>query len=279
MADPNAKSDDLGRVRRCIQESDDALLAQALQQEATDAVMAQALYEQEQAAVAQQARLQQSQWEREDAPGPARARATPSARKGTIWESLKEATSKFSVVPGLDWGWGLWGLPDRAPPPNRDGRVSADRSRLLLRLKFYGLREYAVVGDGNCQFRALAHQLCGVEERHAPIRELVAAQLKAGRPAYAEFVGSQDYDAYVSQMSRDGTWGDHVTLQAAVDALNVEVAMVTSFADNQSVVSVQPTAWAKKGVPEGEGRRTLWLSFWAEVHYGSIDIADPQPEA
>lgn len=46
---------------------------------------------------------------------------------------------------------------------------------------------------------------------------------------YAGYIVGQSYDAYLADMSRDGTWGDHVTLQAAADAYQVPVYLVTSF--------------------------------------------------
>jgi hypothetical protein len=40
-------------------------------------------------------------------------------------------------------------------------------------------------------------------------------------------------------MSKLGTWGDHVTLQAAADAYHVGICVVTSFLDN-CVISISP---------------------------------------
>ena len=39
------------------------------------------------------------------------------------------------------------------------------------------------------------------------------AQLRQQRDDYAVFV-AEDYDGYLGRMARDGTWGDHLTLQA-----------------------------------------------------------------
>mmetsp|Transcript_30332 Transcript_30332/g.70546 ORF Transcript_30332/g.70546 Transcript_30332/m.70546 type:complete len:144 (-) Transcript_30332:132-563(-) len=82
-------------------------------------------------------------------------------------------------------------------------------ARLLRRL---GLRERPVRGDGNCQFRALADQLYGSEEHHATIREQVVQQLQVRAERYCGFVPGS-FKGYLAEMARDGTWGDHVTLQ------------------------------------------------------------------
>ena len=45
------------------------------------------------------------------------------------------------------------------------------------------------------------------------MRSAVIAQLRAHRGDYAVFV-AEEYDAYLGRMAREGTWGDHLTLQA-----------------------------------------------------------------
>jgi len=136
----------------------------------------------------------------------------------------------------------------------------ADHNKLDTRLRLYGLKEKKVRGDGNCQFRALADQLFRDQERHAEIRAAVVAQLRRAREAYSVFV-PEDFDAYVREMSRATTWGDHITLQAAADAYGVAMCVISSYKDN-FVIEIQPTA--------KRSERVLWISFWAEVHYNSI---------
>ena len=51
--------------------------------------------------------------------------------------------------------------------------------RLETRLDMYGLVEKAVMGDGNCQFRALADQLYRTADMHADVRRTVVHQLRA----------------------------------------------------------------------------------------------------
>jgi hypothetical protein len=98
-------------------------------------------------------------------------------------------------------------------------------------------------------------------------------------------------------MRQAGTWGDHVTLQAAADAFNCRICVISSFLDN-CVISITPTeqqdeqqqqqqrqpseqelmqqAGQQRRPPRPHGSggsdysdRTLWLSFWAEVRGGS----------
>lgn len=143
--------------------------------------------------------------------------------------------------------------------------IDADRARLTERLLSFGLIEHSVLGDGNCQFRSLAHQLRGDAERHAEVRRDVVAQLKRGEGTYSGFIFGQTYPEFVARMATDGEWGDHVTLQAAVDCYKVRVCLVTSY-ESKGVVQIVPN-----NVDDLAAVPTIWLAFWAEIHYSSID--------
>lgn len=65
-------------------------------------------------------------------------------------------------------------------------------------------------------------------------------------------------------MARDGTWGDHVTLQAAADAYHARIVILTSYPET-SFVEIQPN------VPV---ERVAFLSFWAELHYNALCVAE-----
>jgi len=138
--------------------------------------------------------------------------------------------------------------------------ANTDHTRLDTRLKLYGLREKVVRGDGNCQFRAIADQLFRDEERHAECRAVVINQLRRAAEEYAPYV-PENYDEYVETMSKDTTWGDHITLQAAADAYGIAMCVISSYRDN-FVVEIQPKI--------KRSARVCWISFWAEVHYNSL---------
>ena len=138
--------------------------------------------------------------------------------------------------------------------------ATKDHGNLENRLSLYGLKEKKVRGDGNCQFRALADQLWNNQERHAEIRSAVVDQLRRDSESYSVFV-PEDYASYVRDMSRQTTWGDHITLQAAADTYGVAMCVISSYKDN-FVIEIQPKV--------KRSERVLWISFWAEVHYNSI---------
>ncbi|XP_073112392.1 OVARIAN TUMOR DOMAIN-containing deubiquitinating enzyme 9-like [Elaeis guineensis] len=69
------------------------------------------------------------------------------------------------------------------------------------------------------------------------------------------------YDEYLKKMSKNGEWGDHVTLQAAADSYGIRIFILTSFKDT-CYIEILPNVQKSK--------RVIFLSFWAEVHYNSI---------
>eukprot|EP00933_Yihiella_yeosuensis_P073086 TRINITY_DN8165_c0_g2_i1.p1 TRINITY_DN8165_c0_g2~~TRINITY_DN8165_c0_g2_i1.p1 ORF type:complete len:190 (-),score=26.30 TRINITY_DN8165_c0_g2_i1:22-591(-) len=140
------------------------------------------------------------------------------------------------------------------------------RLRLAKLLEKHGVKERPVHGDGNCQFRALADQLYGSQDHHASVREQVVDQLESFSERYQGFVPGKFAD-YVQEMAKDGTWGDHVTLQAVADALGVRIHVLTDHLSD-AFIEVVPR--------EQKSSKVLKLSFWAEVHYNSLAAFDPK---
>ena len=67
------------------------------------------------------------------------------------------------------------------------------------------------------------------------------------------------FEAYCTDMASSGTWGDHVTLQAAADAFGVKISLLTSF-EASCFVEIKPQT-------KLQSERNLYLSFWAEVQF------------
>ncbi|KAI3743437.1 hypothetical protein L1987_61146 [Smallanthus sonchifolius] len=138
--------------------------------------------------------------------------------------------------------------------------ATSDHERLLERLQVYNLIESKVLGDGNCQFRALSDQFYRSPEHRKFVRRQVVNQLKSHPEMYEGYV-TMTYSDYLKSISKSGEWGDHVTLQAAADSYGVKIFVLTSFKDTCSI-EILPKMQKSK--------RVIFLSFWAEVHYNSI---------
>lgn len=196
-------------------------------------------------------------------------------RSGVGLGSVADDATRFSLYMGAPQG----PLPAHvfAEPVQelrRAREAAAGQQRLSERLETYGLREKTPVpSDGNCQFAALSDQLYD-DFAHAPLlRARAVAWLRAhrdwdvGNGAPLEvFVPTGDFDEYLADMARAGVWGDHLTLIALTEALQVKITVLSSVEGDQYITEI---------VPRGatDSMRVLLLSHFAEFHYGSLTYA------
>ncbi len=123
-----------------------------------------------------------------------------------------------------------------------------------MELARLGLVRHNVLGDGNCQFRALAFLLMtvlAVSVTHDQLRNDIVDDMDAleAVPIFpdGDSIGSfldQDetfYD-YMLRMRKNGTWGDANTLIIAARRFNVRVEVYTSdFSRAPMVYEIQGT--------------------------------------
>lgn len=138
--------------------------------------------------------------------------------------------------------------------------VAMQEKRLISRLKSLSLEIDSQAGDGNCQFRALSVGLYGKPDYYKNIRREAISYIKRNSKDFQAFLG-EDFKDWTKQMSRDGVWGDELTLRASCEAYGVVVNVVTSDESN----------WFLRYIPESTLiKHELFLSYIAPVHYDAI---------
>ena len=123
-----------------------------------------------------------------------------------------------------------------APPTAAERRQSREQvirvgvQRLHQRLNELHLVAYHVKNDGNCQFRAISHQLFGNEDYHDIIRSQVVSYMRAARAECFDFYfeSPAQADAYYDNLAKPGSWGDELSLRAASDCLYVNIHVLSS---------------------------------------------------
>ena len=102
-------------------------------------------------------------------------------------------------------------------------------------------------GDGNCQFSAMAFVLQNIAIHRSAerLREEVVSDLDLHRYTSDHtplelFVRNGDFEAYLRDMGKDGTYGDHITLQRASEIYSVQFAIVSSLGEHASQI-ISPT--------------------------------------
>lgn len=133
------------------------------------------------------------------------------------------------------------------------------------RMQFLSMRVIEMEDDGNCQFRALSHELFGHQRWHLFVRQKVVDWLVSNPDNFSVFVGnSDDWRQYISTMSQNRTWGDELTMRAAAEAFSVSIHVVTTEHEN----------WLLKyNSIEGsdtDDKRQLFLCYVSPIHYNVV---------
>ena len=156
-------------------------------------------------------------------------------------------------------------------------------SSLAARLAKLGLASHEMRGDGNCQFRGLAFNLFGSQEHHATVRKACVAHMKTHADFFQVFFdGKREFERYVDKMSHDRTWGDELTLRAAVEAYACVAHVISSAPQNWYLVySPEGEAGAALLLPRGvdpppQGK-DVFLSYVSPIHYNSVVASTGSP--
>lgn len=124
--------------------------------------------------------------------------------------------------------------------------------------------------DGNCQFAAIRHQmqLHAIHKDECSLRKESVEHLKKNQSFYEDFVHEGSFDDYIKCMSKDGTYGDNVTLVALMREYNMQ-CLVLSAAGTEHSTLVSNDGWYDDRVP------LITLGYFPEnagMHYLSLSI-------
>ncbi len=150
---------------------------------------------------------------------------------------------------------------------SREEKIEDGLSLLDQRMDFLSMRVIRMEDDGNCQFRALSHELFGHQRWHTSVRQRVIDWLVSHPESFSMFVGnSDDWAQYVSKMGENRTWGDELTLRAAAEAFSVTIHVVSTEHENWLLRydSRQDIGDA------GDSQRRLFLCYVSPIHYNVI---------
>ena len=153
---------------------------------------------------------------------------------------------------------------------NDDARLR----QLLYNAEQYGLELHSDnMGDGNCMFMAISHQLLthGIEINHENIRRQLVDYLRHNPVLRSEegIINLSDFvygyngnlNEYLNHMEQSGTWGDNLVLIAAANVFNARINIVSSLSDAVNVV-IEPTTRS--------AAFDLYLGHLHELHYVSL---------
>lgn len=131
-----------------------------------------------------------------------------------------------------------------------------EQARLLAPLGFHIV---PIKPDGNCLFRAVAHQIFNEEERHGETRKACVDYLRNNKIIYRDFVQEKKIDEYLDRMRKLGEWGDHLELHALSVLYGIQIDVFTTEPAPTVIYAA-----------EGQPRRTVRLFYNSMSHYDSV---------
>ncbi|CAF1332421.1 unnamed protein product [Rotaria sordida] len=96
---------------------------------------------------------------------------------------------------------------------------------LTEQLRVLNLRTIAIIGDGNCFFRAISDQLFDTQTYHRRLRSDAITYIRRNIAAFEFFVSDEDntiYD-YIFRMEKNYTYADHLIIMATASILNQNI--------------------------------------------------------
>jgi hypothetical protein len=154
--------------------------------------------------------------------------------------------------------------------------------RMYERMELYSLAEKTKIkGDGNCQFSAAADQLFNDPNKYHEVRRLVVKWLR-NNPNFKidsetqliDFLEKDIYNSweeYCDNMSKNGQWGDQITLYAISQLFNARIVILSSVKvyNGQSLITIEP-----RNKPSDTKIKTLLIGHWHERHFISLKFSN-----
>ena len=153
------------------------------------------------------------------------------------------------------------------------GRTGATERSFEERMESHGLHIVEMEGDGNCLFRAVAHQMYLNENRCVELRAICCDFMIEHRDRYESFCSS-NFDDYIKHLRNDGTWGDHLEIKALEEIFdrliiiyNSESKVITpmnliNINEKQKLEMISKST----GIPINP----ILISYHGKVHYNSV---------
>ena len=141
------------------------------------------------------------------------------------------------------------------------------------------MRVFLCKGDGNCLFRAVAHQIWADQEQHFKLRTMCCDYMIEHQIGREMFVNQKNFDTYMRKKRKPGVWGDDPEIRAIEMMLDVEIEVWNSeLADGGGLEpstihlsgSFPPSATADTAL-------TVRISFHGRNHYNSVVMGKCEP--
>ena len=121
-----------------------------------------------------------------------------------------------------------------------------------------GLEIRQMAKDGNCLFRCIADRVYGDADMHDVARRLCTDHMQKERDHFSQYV-TQDFDAYLRRKRRDGTFGNHIEMQALSEIYSRPIEVYA--------LSATPVNTFQSAEGSGSDVTPLRVSYHGRNHY------------
>jgi len=178
-----------------------------------------------------------------------------------------------------------WTVPGGMNKRERQIASSTDAfGRYEAALSAKNLSIYEIPGDGNCLFRAVAHQVYGDDSLYALVREKCCDYMESERDFFSNFVvgGIDRFPDYIHAKRQNSCWGDDPEIQAVCELYN-RPAEIWAFDPQSGAKKLRVFHGSEYSTTSSSGTSKsgpnnipspMRLSFYGGGHYDSIICED-----
>jgi len=172
----------------------------------------------------------------------------------------------------------------KSPP----GPLTISEVQFRQKLKENGLVLEKMAPDGNCLFRAVAHQVYGDADKHVDLRNACCDyMLSEGQKEHLENFVDGDFEKYVEKMRKPKTWGGNLEIEAMQEMFDraIEIHSADSISENTNKTTFKKD-FDTSNTPETPRSKAndvnqpipLKISYHGKSHYNSlVDPKNPPP--
>ena len=107
-------------------------------------------------------------------------------------------------------------------------------NKFRKRMRKKGFKIIDINADGNCLFRAVAHQIYYDVEKHIELRRQCVKHLKNHYDRFKVFCCT-DFNSYLDDIALPGVWGDDVEIKALEEILDRIIIIYSSEYDDEEL--------------------------------------------
>ena len=125
-----------------------------------------------------------------------------------------------------------------------------------------------VAGDGNCLYRALAHQIYGNENIYNIIKDAIFDYLEIEEDYFSNFL-SINMKEYINLKRCDGVWGDDIEIQACSEIYSKSILIFVNSGKPLKTFHEEENSYERNNITKSSSG-SLYLSYHGYKHYNSL---------